>query len=265
MRKHPPSFSPLYRQIKTLVTQSLQAGEWKPGAAIPSENELAARYRVSQGTVRKAIDELAAENLVTRRQGKGTFVATHNEPRNLFRFLRLMPDAGEQEYPASKLLECRRGRASAEAARLLGLKSGEPVVILRRLLIFSGEPAVIDETWLPGALFPKLTAAIFEQYKGSLYKLFETEFGVRMIRAQEKIRRGRGVTRRCRASGRGAGASAAAGRARDLYLRRQTGWNGGADGISPPGIITATNFSDRGRHSTPHRRSRTVPTPALGV
>jgi GntR family transcriptional regulator len=183
-----PTFSPLYRQIKNLITRSLEGGEWRPGDAIPSEVELATRYQVSQGTVRKAIDELAAENLLRRQQGKGTFVATHNEPRSQFRFLRLSPDAGEQEYPGSRLLECRRGRASAEAARILDLKTGDPVVVLRRLLIFGGEPTVIDEVWLPGTLFRRLTAAIFDEYKGSLYKLFETEFDIRMIRAEEKIR-----------------------------------------------------------------------------
>lgn len=67
-----PTFSPLYQQIKGLITQSLQSGEWKPGEMIPSEVELANRFKVSQGTVRKAIDELAAENLAVRRQGKGT-------------------------------------------------------------------------------------------------------------------------------------------------------------------------------------------------
>ena len=70
------SFSPLYQQIKAMILASLQASEWLPGMPIPSEMELAARYLVSQGTVRKAIDELAAENLLVRRQGKGTFVAT---------------------------------------------------------------------------------------------------------------------------------------------------------------------------------------------
>jgi GntR family transcriptional regulator len=188
MSNTPPTFSPLYRQIKNLITRSLEDGEWRPGDAIPSEVELATRYQVSQGTVRKAVDELAAENLLLRRQGKGTFVATHNEPRSQFRFLRLAPDAGEQEYPASRLLECRRGRATAEVARVLELKTGDPVVILRRLLIFAGKPTVIDEIWLPGTLFKRLTATIFDEYKGSLYKLFETEFDVRMIRAEEKIR-----------------------------------------------------------------------------
>ncbi|NEK70935.1 MAG: GntR family transcriptional regulator, partial [Xanthomonas perforans] len=84
-----PAFSPLYQQIKGLILHSLQHGEWKPGESIPSEMELAARFRVSQGTVRKAIDELAAENLVVRRQGKGTFVATHAERHVQYRFLKL--------------------------------------------------------------------------------------------------------------------------------------------------------------------------------
>ena len=62
-----PAFSPLYRQIKELILQSLQAGEWKPAEVIPSEMDLAARFRVSHGTVRKAIDELASVNLLVRR------------------------------------------------------------------------------------------------------------------------------------------------------------------------------------------------------
>jgi GntR family transcriptional regulator len=81
-----PTFSPLYRQIKSLLMQRLESGEWRPGEAIPSESELAIRFSVSQGTVRKAIDELAAENLLLRRQGKGTFVASHDDPRAFFRF-----------------------------------------------------------------------------------------------------------------------------------------------------------------------------------
>src|SRR5690606_42078506 len=102
------AFSPLYRQIKELLVQSLERGEWKPGEAIPSEVELASRFQVSQGTVRKAIDELAAENLLLRRQGKGTFVATHHEARVRFRFLRLTPDDGKQTVSGSQILECRR-------------------------------------------------------------------------------------------------------------------------------------------------------------
>ncbi|WP_205985308.1 MULTISPECIES: GntR family transcriptional regulator [unclassified Paraburkholderia] len=183
-----PTFSPLYQQIKGLITQSLETGEWKPGEIIPSEVELAARYKVSQGTVRKAIDELAADNLLVRRQGKGTFVATHNEERAQFRFLRLLADDGAEHPHVSRLLECRRMRASAEIARQLDLKPADPVVLIKRLLQFDGESTVLDEIWLPGGVFRGLTAERLAEYKGPLYAMFEADFGTRMIRATEKIR-----------------------------------------------------------------------------
>jgi GntR family transcriptional regulator len=183
-----PTFSPLYQQIKALITQGLQSGEWKPGELIPSEVELANRFKVSQGTVRKAIDELAAENLVMRKQGKGTFVSTHHEARAHFRFLRLMPDEGVPHYPESKFIEVKRMRAPADVARLLDLKSGDAVVFIKRVQSFDGVPTIVEELWLPGAIFKGLTAERLVEYKGPMYGLFESEFGTRMIRATEKIR-----------------------------------------------------------------------------
>jgi GntR family transcriptional regulator len=154
-----PSFSPLYQQIKALLVKSLQAGEWKPGEAIPSEMELAARFKVSQGTVRKAIDEMAAENLLVRRQGKGTFVATHAEQRTQYRFLRLMPDDGGAAPLQRRLLDCRRMRAPAEVARLLEPEGGEaggagapPAAGRRPCSRGAGRPLAA------GALFKGLTA-----------------------------------------------------------------------------------------------------------
>jgi len=183
-----PSFSPLYQQIKALLLRSLQGGEWRPGEAIPSEMELAARFKVSQGTVRKAIDELAAENLLLRRQGKGTFVATHSEQKVQFRFLRLARDDGEAAGVQRRFIDCRRLRAPSDVSRALELKSGDAVVQVRRVLSFRGTPVVLDDIWLPGQLFKGLTAERLTEYRGPMYGLFETEFGVRMIRAEEKIR-----------------------------------------------------------------------------
>ena len=186
-----PAFSPLYQQIKLLILQSLQAGEWKPGESIPSEMDLAARFRVSQGTVRKAIDELAAENLVLRRQGKGTFVATHAEQHVRYRFLKLMPDSGDRdsEGPAQRtILECKRLRASAEVARALALRPGDAVVQVRRVLSFGGVPAILEDFWLPGNAFKGLTSEQMAGFVGPTYAMFEVEFGVRMVRAEEKIR-----------------------------------------------------------------------------
>lgn len=204
-----PTFAPLYRQIRALLLRGLQSGEWKPGEAIPSETELAARYRVSQGTVRKAIDELAAEHLLVRRQGRGTFVASHREVRTQFRFLRLRPDeaallasgpapaaeggearggSGPELAMTSRVLECRRLRAPVEVARALGLRAGEAVVLIRRLLETGTQPVVLDEIWLPGARFRGLTVERLDAWHGPLYALFETEFGVRMIGAAERLK-----------------------------------------------------------------------------
>jgi GntR family transcriptional regulator len=153
--------------------------------------ELAARYRVSQGTVRKAVDELAAENLLLRRQGKGTFVATHAEQQVQFRFLKLVPDTGTpgSEGPAQRqIVECKRTRASADVAKALALRGGDTVLQVRRVLSFSGVPTILEDIWLPAAPFKGLTAERLANYQGPMYALFETEFNVRMVRAEEKIR-----------------------------------------------------------------------------
>jgi GntR family transcriptional regulator len=187
-----PAFSPLYQQIKELLTRSLQSGEWKPGQAIPSEMELAQRFRVSQGTVRKAVDELATDNLLVRRQGKGTFVATHAEERTQYRFLRLTPDSGQDPPLQRRLLEVKRLRAPADVVRALALKSGEAVVWVRRMLLSEQPsalvPVVLDDIYLNGTLFKGLSAERMDGYKGPMYRLFELEFGVHMVRAEERIR-----------------------------------------------------------------------------
>lgn len=188
MVQESPTFSPLYRQIKSLILQALESGEWRPGQAIPSEQELALRFNVSQGTVRKAVDEMAAENLLVRKQGKGTFVASHNDPRSLFRFLRLVPESGDLEHPTSLPLECWRAKAGQEASRMLAIEQGAPIIIVRRLLRFGGRPVVIDEIYLPGEIFQGLSFEVLQGWSGSLYSLFETRFGLRMIRAQERLR-----------------------------------------------------------------------------
>ena len=169
---HSPTFSPLYQQIRALITRSLESGEWKPGDIIPSESELAERFGVSQGTVRKAIDELANENLLVRRQGKGTFVSTHDDPRSFFRFLRLASNEGELLRLQSIPLECWRAKAGADVARTLALEPGAPINIVRRLMKFGDEPAVFDEIYLPGELFPDLSLDILNSVAVSMYSLF---------------------------------------------------------------------------------------------
>lgn len=187
-RETPAAFSPLYQQIRQLLVQSLERGEWKPGEAIPSEFELAGRYGVSQGTVRKAIDELASEHILIRRQGKGTFVATHQEPVVRFRFLRLNPIEGSTVPATSKILWCRKVRAGGAAAKALDLTPGDALVYIRRLLSFENKPTLVDDIYLPAALFKGLSMEVLQANAGPLYGLFESTFGVSMVRADEKVR-----------------------------------------------------------------------------
>lgn len=187
-RSSAPTFSPLYRQIKDFLIRSLEAGEWGPGDAIPSEGELAVRFSVSQGTVRKAIDEMAAENLLVRRQGKGTFVATHDDPRLFYRFLRLVSDNGQQSQSVSDPFFCELTPAAADVAVALGLKLGDPVIFVKRLLRFEGEPVVFDRIYLVAELFGGLTLERLRAGERSLYSVFEGDYGVRMIHAEEHLR-----------------------------------------------------------------------------
>lgn len=182
------SFSPLYEQIKAMILASLQASEWLPGDAIPSEMELAARYAVSQGTVRKAIDELAAQNLLVRRQGKGTFVATHQEEGWQYRFLRLEPDSGEKLQLKNQFFACEYIKSDEYIAHLLKLKAGDPIIRIDRVQSSAGRPIVFEEIWLPEGRFKGLTLNALNALSGPMYALYEGEYATHMVRAEEKIK-----------------------------------------------------------------------------
>lgn len=182
-----PAFQPLYRQIKALITQSLVTGEWRPGEPIPSEIELAGRYSVSQGTVRKAVSELAEERVLVRQQGKGTFVASHAEERSQFPFLSINPDAEPMRDLTAELLDLQRVR-DAGSARTLGMSPSAGIFVLKRILKINDRPACYEEIRLPAARFKGLTAGVVEQHECMLYSMYEARFGVRMLQAEERVK-----------------------------------------------------------------------------
>jgi GntR family transcriptional regulator len=181
------SIAPLYRDVKRLLVQSIAAGEWPPGAALPSETRLAGRFNVSIGTLRKAIDELVAERMVVRQQGRGTFVATHGQSRLLFHFFHIAPRGGEKQYPKTRTLGFRRGRAEPDEARKLGLVPGDPVLRIRNLLMLQGEPVILDDLVLPQRLFPDLTEKVFTSRDNTIYHLYQTRYGINVLRTSERL------------------------------------------------------------------------------
>jgi len=183
-----PAFQPLYRQIKLLITEGLENGRWKPGESIPSEQELARHFNVSQGTVRKAVNELAQENVLVRHQGRGTFVATHATERTQAAFLRIVPDVGPIESLSAELVDCRRIKADAAGARLLDIPTGSPVLRIRRVLAINGRKVIFEEARVPAGLFPGLDSETLHSHGCMLYSMYESVFHVRIVAAEEKLK-----------------------------------------------------------------------------
>jgi GntR family transcriptional regulator len=180
--------APLYRDVKRRLIAGIAGGEWSPGGALPSETKLAERFQVSIGTLRKAIDELVAERIVVRHQGRGTFVAAHGQTRLMFHFFHIVPRAGDKEYPRTHTLAFRRSRAEpAEAARL-GLAAGDPVYRVRNLLHLRGRPVILDDLTLPRRLFPDLTEKMLTTRDNTIYHLYQTRYGINVLRTSERLR-----------------------------------------------------------------------------
>ena len=178
-------FRPLYRQVKDVLVRRIADGVWAAGGVLPSEPDIAADLGVSHGTVRKALDELAAENLVVRRQGKGTFVARHDEARILFQFFKLIPDTGERRFPDSRILGVETRDADAAAARVLALRKGAKVVVLERVRSLAERICIVERIVLPRTLFPAIER---RELPNNLYELYRSEFGVTIARATERLK-----------------------------------------------------------------------------
>jgi GntR family transcriptional regulator len=183
-----PTLAPLYKEVKRLLTQSLQAHEWRPGEALPSEARLAERFRVSIGTIRKAVDELVAERVLVRQQGRGTFVATHNASRLMFQFFRIVRDDGERQLPEPELVAFERGRAEANEAQALRILTGDRVIRVRNLLKLAGAPIVLDDIVLAQSRFPDLTEKVFRSRDNTIYNLYQTRYGINVVRAAERLK-----------------------------------------------------------------------------
>lgn len=180
-----PRAQPLYAQVKALMMQRLIAGQWRPGEMLPSEFQLADLFGVSQGTVRKALDELAGENVVVRRQGRGTFVAEHDDHRALFHFFHLVGPDGERRLPESRLISVRKGLAGRLEAGRLAVGRGVPVIRIRRIRLLDDRPAIAETIAVPQKLFPDL--ADIREVPNTLYDFYERRYGVTIARAVERL------------------------------------------------------------------------------
>ncbi len=181
------AFKPLYARIKDALLQRLVSGEWPPGALLPSEIALAAEYGVSQGTLRKALDELAVERLVVRQQGRGTVVARHDSERALFQFFHIHGADGRRQLPDSRVLGVNSAMANREEAVALELEARARVLRIERVRYLGDQPAMVETLTLPRALFPGLGEGD-EPLPNALYALYQRRYGITVARASEQLR-----------------------------------------------------------------------------
>ena len=176
---------PLYAQVIDLITTRLASGAWRPGQIIPGESRLADELQVSQGTVRKAVDELVARNLLVRQQGVGTFVAEHDSHRALFHFFHIVGADGARLLPDSRVLRSTTVRATREESRALAIAANARVVRIERLRHLSEQPTILETVSVAAKKFPGLCES--KNIPNMLYAHYERDYGITIHRADEQI------------------------------------------------------------------------------
>ena len=179
---------PLFRAVKRELLRAIESGGYPPGRTLPSETELARTLGVAIGTLRRAVDELVSEHLLVRRQGRGTFVATHDADRFLFQFFHVERSDGQRDAPEVDLVSFERLRADDEAAQALAIKPGAAVLQIENRLRLQGRAVVHDRLTLSAQLFKGLTEKRLAERPGTIYQFYQDEFGISVLRAVERAR-----------------------------------------------------------------------------
>lgn len=181
--------TPLYVEVRDTVLGRISSGAWKPGEMLPSEFAIGKELGVSQGTVRKALDDLAAQNVVVRRQGKGTFVAEHTAERALFHFFHIETTDNTRALPtSSRVLSCRRRKADKADIDVLHLSKDARIVEIRRVREMAGQPAITETVIVPADLFADIDKRTLNDVPNELYQLYEQKYGITVHRANERVR-----------------------------------------------------------------------------
>lgn len=178
------STRPLYLQLRDALAERISQGEWKPGTAIPNESDLAREFGVSSGTMRKALDMMEGEHLLTRRQGRGTFVNDQSSDEMAMRFNNIRGKDGERLRGRVRTIEITQGKATDKERDRLGLQPLEPVYRARRVRSHNDRAFMVEEASFPASLFPGLV-----DMKNPPHRItgLSQQYGVLLGKAEERI------------------------------------------------------------------------------
>jgi GntR family transcriptional regulator len=194
---------PLYAKVHAALVERIRSGQWKAGQLIPNEFQIAAEFKVSQGTARKAIGALADENLVVRRQGRGTYVFEHTPGDILLRFLNFFDSSGRQIAPGNRSTRREVGRATQAERMALGLPAEARVIRFDRIRTRGRKPFITECVVLPEKAFPGLADG--SDIPDSFYDIFQKTYGVLVTRTDERLTAGAADAKAARELGIAAG------------------------------------------------------------
>ena len=178
---------PRYQRLRDDLAARINRQEWRPGEPISSEAELSATYGMAVGTVRKAVDQLVADGVLERHQGRGTYVRRARFNSSLFRFFRFQSESGERRVPESRILRRESIAAPSAVASALRLREGDPVISLSRLRLIGGIPLLAEEIWLERSRFEALLTIDTSEFGDLLYPLYEERCEQVVVSAEETL------------------------------------------------------------------------------
>jgi GntR family transcriptional regulator len=186
MRLHREAPDPLYLQLKESLVAEITSGRYRANQRLPSERELAGRFKVSRMTVRQALTELARDGTIYTRVGKGTFVAEPKIDQQLRALTGFSQDVRARgSRPGSRVLEARVVPATPDVAAALRVPPDTEVILLSRVRLADDVPLAVETAFLPFARFPGLLRHDFSVE--SLYNVLEAEFGLQLTQAEQSI------------------------------------------------------------------------------
>lgn len=147
---------PLYLQVRDVLVQRIVVGHWKPGATLPNETQLAQQLGISIGTVRKALDLMEVERIVTRRQGRGTFVNDYASAETTFPFSMFHNFEGQRISGQKRGRSITRVAASVEEAARLGVRRGDELIRVERVRDHQDKTFMSEVCLLPAKLFTRM-------------------------------------------------------------------------------------------------------------
>jgi GntR family transcriptional regulator len=175
-----------YQKVDNIIRQGLINNTWKPGEMLPSEIQLATELNVSQGTVRKALNDMVAEHLLFRQQGVGTFVSEHTERRSLFLYFSIVGNDGARILPESNILLCEEKLPSPLEKSKLELIDGDMIVRFQRIRYFNNISTIIETICLPLEHFPGFGSEM--EPPNNLFRFYQSTYGITVAKAEEHLK-----------------------------------------------------------------------------